>query len=321
MASRRSSEATRSPARIGASYRSKSQNRKLSPILEIRVPGKKRPKFVPEGPFIDTTNVSIAATCSDGCPFKGNGCYAQSGFTRFQANKRDGQARGHRAREVIAEEGRLIDESHGGGRVPQDGARGGRDLRLHDSGDAGSVAGARMLARAALRWRRRGGGPVFTYTHWWRTIPREAWGSDINVLASVEDAEDIDRAMTAGYAAAIVVAKFPAGRKGFRLPGSTAKIIPCPHESGAGSKESSEGRVRPITCVECRLCIDHDLLGRKVAIAFEAHGPGASKTRDALVQLRRGPKVHAGCDRGDKSRERTDVEASEARDLTTARRR
>ena len=106
-----------------------------------------------------------------------------------------------------------------------------------------------------------------------------AWGDSISVLASVECPEDIERAREAGYASAIVVDKFPS-EKGFRLPGSTTLIIPCPFET--------QGK----TCITCRLCLDAaKLLSKNAAIAFEAHGPAKVQAREALVQLRLPRKV------------------------------
>lgn len=143
-------------------------------------------------------------------------------------------------------------------------ARSGR-RRLHPGGQ--------LLAGAARRWRDRGGGAVWSFTHIWREVPREAWGA-ISVLASVEQPEDIQAARAVGYAAAIVVDKFPSD-EAFFLPRSITKIVPCPAET------------RDKTCVECRLCLDADTLARRnIAIAFEAHGPTARRVREALVQQR-----------------------------------
>jgi hypothetical protein len=188
-------------------------------------------------------------------------------------SKLDAAAYGHTAHEVTAAEVRLIDKAFPHG-VPQDGARGGRDLRLHVGGDILTTSQALMLAAAARRWRSRGGGTVWAFTHSWRNISRKAWG-EIEVLASVEVPADIEVARAAGYGAAIVVDRFPS-KKAFYLPGSTARIIPCPAET--------TGK----TCVECRLCLDRDLLGMNAAVAFEAHGPAASAVREAVVQLRLG---------------------------------
>lgn len=265
------------PARGTATFTAKSCSSKLAPVT--LVPTKTRPRPVAVGPFVSTTNTSIGATCSNACPFKNAGCYVQTGFTRFPASRLDLAAQGHTAEEVIAEEVRLIDRAFRGGRIPQDGKCGGRDLRLHVGGDTGSVAGARMLAGAATRWRARGGGRVWGFTHRHRQIRREAWGEAISVLASVERPEDIEAARERGYAAAIVVASFPS-TIAFSLPGTTARIVPCPAET------------RGLTCVECGLCLDAgNLLAKNVAIAFEAHGPGKKKVRQTLarqvlVQLR-----------------------------------
>jgi hypothetical protein len=255
-------------ARGAARFVPRSHNRKLAPVERLLTGGRLRPKA--RAPFVATTDVSIATTCSDACPFKGRGCFAEAGFTRFMARRLDAAAEGLTTDAVIAEEARLIDGAFKGGRVPQDGARSGRDLRLHVGGDVGSVLGARLLASAARRWRDRGGGAVWSFTHAWREVPREAWGP-ISVLASVERPEDIEAARAAGYAATIVVDEFPSDRA-FFPPGSSAKIVPCPAET------------RGTTCVECRLCLDADTLARRnVAITFEAHGPTARRVREALV--------------------------------------
>ncbi|NUQ78588.1 MAG: hypothetical protein HUU21_34095, partial [Polyangiaceae bacterium] len=100
----------------------------------------------------------------------------------------------------------------------------------------------------------------------------------------VEQPEDIPAARAAGYAAAIVVDKFPSD-KAFPLPRSNAKLVPCPAET------------RGKTCVECRLCLDADkLASRNVAIAFEAHGPIARRAREALVQQRKRGVDKSGAD-------------------------
>lgn len=256
-----------------ASFQPKSCNRKLGPVALVPTAGRPRPEAHP--PFVASTYVSIASTCSSACPFKGNGCFIQHGPTRALASSLDVAARGIRALDVIREEVRLLDRSFRGGPIPPNGGAGPRDLRLHVGGDVGSESGARLLARAAERWRSRGGGLVWTYTHWWRKISREAWGDDISVLASVEGAEDIEAARQRGYASAIVVERFPSD-KAFGLPGSPSTIVPCPAET--------RGR----TCVECRLCFDDQkLLSQSRAIAFEAHGNGRKLVASTLVQLRR----------------------------------
>jgi hypothetical protein len=256
-----------------ARLQKKSRDKKLAPVAFVdRGPGRK-PEPVPVGPFAASTYASIALTCPTSCPMKGAGCYAQAGAAQRLVRQLDAAAVGRTPEDVIADEVREIDDASKRG-VPQDGARGGRDLRLHVGGDVGSEAGARLLKAAARRWRARGGGSVWTFTHLWREIPREAFG-EISVLASVESEEQIEAARKRGYPAAIVVERFES-KKAFSLPGSDVRVIPCPAETS--------GR----TCVECRLCLDRDLLGMGVAIGFEAHGRSRQKVRETLVQLRRG---------------------------------
>lgn len=235
----------------------------------------KRP--VADGPYCAATYVSIARTCPDSCAFKVAGCYVRAGFTRVLSDRLDADAVGLTPESVIEEEARLIERAFNGargapgGQVPQDGARGGRDLRLHVGGDVPSVASAVRLAVAAVGWTKRGGGRVWSYTHNWRSIPRFAFGS-ISVLASVETIDDAAAAWRRGYVPAIVVQRFPSVRR-FRLENESASIdvIPCPAETRAPGQ-------RPVTCVECRLCLDDTALAQRgTAIGFAVHGHQADR--------------------------------------------
>lgn len=262
---------------LGAAFYEAAANRKLAPV-EMQANTTERLRPVPVGPFVSSTYVSIDSTCPDSCTFKASGCYVRTGFTAQLARELDRSAAPEPGG-VIRAEVNLIDRAWPARRgwpssVPQDGARGGRDLRLHVGGDCPDAASARLLAAAAERWRRRGGGVVWTYTHRWREIPREAWGS-ISVLASCETPEDVMAARGRGYAPAIVVRRFP-DRRAFYVRGIVGRVIPCPAETGKR------------TCVECRLCLDdRGLLERAATIAFEAHGgaDGAEKAKRALPVL------------------------------------
>lgn len=248
-----------------------SANRKLSPV---RVTGRVGNfyRLKPEAPFCCSTFASIETTCPDSCEFKDNGCMADAGFTRIRSRKLNAAARGLTELQVIAEEAREIDLAFGGGEIPQDGARGGRDLRIHVGGDVQTEAAARLLADAAAGWLARGGGSVWTFTHSWRVVPRAAWGC-ISVLASVESPNDLTLAVARGYAPAIVVATLPPDGKRTRLAGSPIPVIPCPAEMGER------------TCVACRLCLDRPLAAMGVGIAFGVHGRDAKRAETALVQL------------------------------------
>lgn len=257
----------------GASFVDKSCNRKLARVGTT--PARYRARIVPMPPYVCSTAVSIEATCPDSCPFKGmpglpGGCFAEAGI-RKKGMSLDQEARNLTTDAVIAEEARLINAAFGGGQIPEDGADGGRDLRLHTGGDVGTELGARLLAQAAEYWRFRGGGSIWTYTHRWREIPREAWGDSISVLASVEKPEDIEVAQVQGYAAAIVVEELPVDGKAFYLPGSKTRIVPCPAET------------RGTTCAECRLCMRDQSLAGKAAIAFGIHGQQKERARETLL--------------------------------------
>jgi hypothetical protein len=188
-----------------ASFQYMSSNQKLSPVGKVPYttgnpifhtpssPYRFRPE--PKGPFCCSTYASIAATCTTDCPFKmdeqGNpgGCFVEAEhFTRKAMKNLDAAAAERDPLDVIREEASLIDRAftkkRGG--MPQDGARGGRDLRIHVGGDVPNEAAARVLAGASARWLARGGGRVWTYTHSWRRIPVHAFWP-ISVLGVLRD--------------------------------------------------------------------------------------------------------------------------------------
>lgn len=265
------------------SFQAKSSAAKLSPTERVPYfgPGRRlgrtyRP--MPRRPFVSSTYASIKATCSPTCLFYENGCFASEGFTKRMMKRLDDEAREENVSgfEVALNEAMMIDVAFGAGPIPQDGGRdgvNGRDLRLHVGGDVADTNSTRALSDAAKRWRERGGGAVWTYTHRWKTIRRAAWGG-ISVLASVETVADAQLAIRRGYVPAIVVESFASDRA-FTLPGIRGwRFVPCPYET------------RQRTCVECRLCLDAERLrALKLGIAFAIHGYGASKVRHHLLVM------------------------------------
>lgn len=244
-----------------------SSSAKLAPQHRIdRGPGK-RPGILPAGPYCASTYVSISKTCPETCAFRDNGCYAQNGASRRIMLKLDREAE-------FGVVGRLeagaVRAAFGGPYklVPQDGARGGRDLRLHVGGDISSREHAQLLAAAADSWSWRGGGAVWTYTHRWRGIDAYNWGA-IAVWASCETTAQVREAHARSYRAALVVAEHPSERM-YQLDG--LKVLPCPYET------------RKKTCVECRLCLDAPI-DPKVVIGFAVHGGGEKKARRRLAVL------------------------------------
>ncbi len=260
-------------------FHAKSLNRKLSPVDLVDSPGAARPRPVARAPFASSTYASIASSCPTSCAFYRSGCFADSGFTRHAGALMDDHAQHALPEDVAEEEARQIDAAFGGGEVPQDGARGGRDLRLHVGGDARTERSAQILGAVSERWILRGGGQPWSFTHSWREVPRSAWGPFVSVLASVERPEEVLEARRRGYPSALVV---PAIEHDRALPLEGApghRLIPCPAET------------RGTTCVECRLCLDRDLLAMRAVIGFAAHGTGRDQVVEKLVQIKQRGRV------------------------------
>lgn len=200
-------------------------------------------------------------SCPESCPFiNGGGCYAETGrigkFVTRELNL-SAEVLNADALAIARAEADAIDDLV----VTKE-----RPLRLHTVGDCASDEAARIVSAAAARYMEQGGGQVWTYTHAWRDVARESWGT-VSVLASCETGYDTGHARSLGYAPAIVVEQFESDK----LAGG---ILPCPAQT--------RGRA----CTSCRLCF-HDLriLDRGYAIGFELHGiPYA--VRQARLALR-----------------------------------
>lgn len=267
------------PAELAVSVQEASANSKLAPQRVVDVPDKRDPtksrtRFEPVGPYCASTYVSIAATCPSSCPFRDAGCYAQAGASHLTMGALDRAGRRTTGLEVTLSEAAKLDQLWSRG-VPQDGHRGGRDLRLHVGGDTSCTTGARALAESVGRLRARGLGACWTYTARWREIPREAFGP-ISVLASVQTGRAAAEAIARGYAPAITVEEFR-GRRAFPIAAGV-KAIPCPFEAGGET-----------TCIRCRLCFDdRRLLQSGRAIAFAVHGAASDAARTRLRVLNGG---------------------------------
>lgn len=219
---------------------------------------------------VDTTYSSIKASCPTSCPLKnGKACYAEVGYVGFVTNRLDNAAKSLSALEVAREEAKAIDYSYNGKKVPS-----GRDLRIHTAGDSRTVKGTKLINNAIGRWKKRGGGTAWSYTHSWKNIKRSLW-SNASVLASVSNVEEAKQAREQGYAPAIIVPEFD-GNKAFKLSGSETKWIPCP----AQTKDN-------VGCVDCRLCMRSDFLyNANVGIAFAAHGVKKNDLKKRLTVIK-----------------------------------
>jgi hypothetical protein len=209
--------------------------------------------------FAACTYVSVEHTCPRSCGLRDAGCYAQTargvGFTVRRLDARHVTP----LQAACAEASAILENA------PH--APPGHPLRLHVAGDCRTRRAAETVSDACRSWR----GPVWTYTHAWRTVPRAAWGG-VSVLASIEDARDGRAALRAGYAPALVVAEHPRNGRAWKHYGVT--WIPCPEQT------------RGVKCSACRLCFDAEALrARKSGIAFAAHGNGRATVKRNLRQL------------------------------------
>ena len=243
-----------------ATFQPKSMNSKLSDIELIPYGSNRRFQTKAHAPFVSSTYVSIEATCPSACRFKDAGCYVQVGNAALPMQRLDEGAR-ETAQHPNVYEAELIDQQWTRG-IPQDGARGGRDMRMHVGGDIRDEEGAKALATACDRWLGRGGGMVWSYTHRWRELSPALWAGAINVLASVETAAEAFEAIARGYTPSFTMSSFESKRR-HKVGG--VDVIPCPAQT------------RGVKCIQCRLCFAPLPKGR--AIGFEWHGRGSAGKR------------------------------------------
>jgi hypothetical protein len=204
-------------------------------------------KIALKGKTVSATYIS-QKTCPSSCPLKGNGCYAERGYTNVTLMRLEAITKelNLTARDLAIDEARGIDKLKAEG----------QDLRMHVVGDCKTTFSALTVSAAAMRFKKRGGGQPWTYTHAWRTVPRFAWRG-VSVIASLHDASEGLKALQRGYAPAVVVDDFP--QKSF-FDKDGIRWINC--------KEQENGT----PCTECRLCFKDDVLKKnKMGIAFKKH--------------------------------------------------
>lgn len=213
---------------------------------------------------VDATYVSIETSCPKSCPLMGEGCYAQLRYVGLVGTRLDKEAKGQSSLESARAEAKVIDNAYKGKSIPK-----GRAMRLHVAGDSRTLKGTKLINNAVARWKQRGGGDCWSYTHAWKNVPRSQW-SNVSILASVSNVKEVAAARWHGYAPTIVVPQHPSD-KAYQLEGSDTKWIPCPAQT------------RDVGCSDCRLCFDADRLYKgKFGIAFEAHGARKDRLKKHL---------------------------------------
>jgi len=211
----------------------------------------------------DVSATYVAQTsCPITCSFLNNGCYAENsfvGYTTRRLNRAAVEARATPLDIAKAEHKAILELS------------GKRPLRLHVVGDCVNNNCAWLVSQACDVYTKRHNQPVWSYTHAWRSVDKEAWGG-VSVLASCETPLDVAEAHAKGYATALVVEEHQSESL---YQDDTVSIIPCPQQT------------RGKTCEECRLCFKGDFLqGNERTIAFAAHG--ATKLIGNALKQRRG---------------------------------
>ena len=220
-----------------------------------RVSGNKKTGFMP----VTTTSKN---TCH-GCPFDGNGCYAQSGPLALHWRKVSDGSRGVDWRQHLADLASLPT---------------GSPLRLNQAGDLPNTMGriSRRYLRALADVVKRRGLKAWTYTHHDpaggenAALIRAAQSSGLTVNVSTETEAAADRAVSAGLPAVLAVPSTET-RSTWHTPAGNVVLV-CPAQR------------RDTSCSDCMLCHQAGR-GRRVIVAFVAHGTSKRKA-DAVIQSR-----------------------------------
>lgn len=240
---------------------------------------------------LDATWASIHATCVDCSWKKTKVCYALGGRAQFVVYKLDAAAQKARrdATDTSFDEAACIDAAyHVGSKCETGAVPAGTVLRVHASGDTSTVEGARALAAAIARWKKRGGSIAYSYTHAWRRVPREAFG-ELSVLASIDKVEDVPAALARGYGSVTVLVTEDSWAKNFTIrpdgdlvfkkfavPGTNTSLgfVPCPAQYPVDSPRHREAAKWKAL-----------LLGRLIGL-FKPAPSGASGTIDNAAARR-----------------------------------
>jgi hypothetical protein len=216
-------------------------------------------KIAAPGEFCSTTYATVDS-CPRACPLKGaKACYGNIGNLAFQWKR----LAGCKSPEKIARtEAKAIL-----------GLTGKYPLRIHTLGDCRTTEAVRIVSLAAMQYMSRFGQPAWTYTHAWRNVNRDAWGT-VSVLASCETTDEVKQAAKRGYASLLIVPEYETNCS-YMVDG--LKLVPCPRSTGEAK-----------SCLSCRLCLDDSRLLRiGLTIAIEAHGPSL-RVKEVLARKAKG---------------------------------
>jgi len=210
---------------------------------------------VKTGPIAVST--SARATCSPSCPFFENGCYAESGPLLLHWRKVSEGLRGVKFSDFLAQ---------------LKGLESGRLFRHNQAGDLPHTAG--RISRTFIKRMVQSVSHLkaFTYTHHSLKLGenlqllRYANRNGFTINVSTESESAADDAIAAGLPA-VMVADSSESRTTWHTKGGNIALV-CPAQ-----------RSDTKTCADCKLCHHR---GRRVIIAFLAHGTGKRKANAAL---------------------------------------
>ena len=215
----------------------------------------KRSANVKTGPIPVST--SSRENCPKTCPFRSNGCYAESGKLRLHWDKVTAGERGTEW-QIFLDSIKALPES--------------TFWRHNQAGDIknpNTAAGTKQLAQLTNANRGRKG---YTYTHHRLTHigvqnvkAATSQGFTVNVSADSEQAADV--AISKGLRAVFVVNS--AENRRFWNTAQGNRVVVCPAQLH-----------KNIDCKTCKLCQSRP---QNVAIAFLAHGNGKRKVNELLT--------------------------------------
>ncbi len=202
------------------------------------------------------------ATCPTSCKLRGEICYAENGFTGFTTRRLNRQAAANpmHVNAIAKLEANAIETLSGK-----------RPLRVHVVGDCSTNKAAKLISNAAAKHTAKHGQKAWSYTHAWREVKRESWGT-MSIFASCESVKEIKRARRRGFATAVVVQAF---KQDSAYVDNGEKLIPCPVQTGKSA-----------SCSTCQLCMKSDVLfAAKASIAFRPEGNTGEKAKTVLTQI------------------------------------
>ena len=208
------------------------------------------------GPIPVTT--SSRATCSPSCPFFENGCYAESGPLAIHWGKVTRAERGVSFADHCADLASLPRQQL---------------TRLNQAGDLPHNAGriSRRFIRGMVQACRK--IRAYTYTHHSLNLGenlallRFANRNGLTVNVSTENEKAADSAIAAGLPAVLAVSS-DESRNAWRTPAGNLVMV-CPAQT------------RGKDCASCELCHKR---GKRVVIAFRAHGTSKRKANAAIAE-------------------------------------